>query len=155
MTDRALSMDHIALRVREPARSLAFYADTLGLPLIAVHDGADWDGMDWLMMIFMLADGRQIALCALDGPAPPAAEAASDLPHLAFSAPDETALAGWRVRLDKAGVPYKEEDHGGQRSIYLRDPDGLTLEITAPPSVSPPECEDARKAAQAWIERRR
>lgn len=148
-----LSMDHIALRVRDPAATLSFYADTLGLKLVGVHEGEGWEGMDWLMMIFALGDGRQLALCALDGPMDETPSGVSDLPHYAFSAKDEAALDEWRARLKAHAVRFGEENHGIQTSIYFKDPSGVTLEITAPPSA-PAGMSDARQTAEAWIARR-
>jgi glyoxylase I family protein len=151
MPNIALRFDHLALRVRDPAATLSFYADTLGLPLIASFTGSDWDGADWLMMIFGLADGRQLACCALNGPFDIAVEHASDLPHYAFSVSGAAALQAWRERLKRRGVEFKEEDHGAQQSIYFKDPNGVTLEITAPASTLYEAGENPRATAGAWI----
>ena len=61
-------------------------------------------------------------------------------------------LANWRRKLRAAEVRYWEEDHGAQQSIYFHDPDGVVLEITAPPShpeASPSE--RAYRAVQRWM----
>jgi catechol 2,3-dioxygenase-like lactoylglutathione lyase family enzyme len=147
-------MDHVALRVRDAAATLTFYSDVLGLPLVSVYEGEGWDGMDWLMMIFALGDGRELALCALDGSMEKAAQPISDLPHYAFSVKDEATLERWRTRLKAHDIKFGEENHGDQNSIYFKDPNGLTLEITAPPSAPGGNDRAARKAAEAWIKRR-
>jgi catechol 2,3-dioxygenase-like lactoylglutathione lyase family enzyme len=150
-----LAMDHVALRVRDPAATLTFYSDVLGLALVDVFSGEGWDGMDWLMMIFALGDGRELALCALDGPDQPGDSAVTDLPHYAFSVKDEATLERWRTRLKAHDVRFGEENHGEQNSIYFKDPNGFVLEITAPPSAPGGNDRDARKAAEDWIKARR
>lgn len=117
------------------------------MPLIAADSGDDWGGVPWLMMIYGLTGGGQIALCALDGRAPPA-KAAIDLPHCALAVRDRATLKRWRKRLVAAGFAVRDEDHGDQRSIYFEDRDGITWEITAPPSRNAVD-----KQAPAVIER--
>ena len=151
MPDSLLRLDHLALRVSDAEASLSFYGETLGLPLLAAFTGSDWDGMDWLMMIFGLADGRQLALCALDGPDEPTVSRVSDLPHYAFCVEDDAALEAWRERLRCAGIPSKEEDHGTQKSIYMSDPNGIVWEITSPPSRPERSADNPRDAALSWI----
>src|SRR3546814_3681217 len=106
--------------------------------------------MEWLMMIFGLGGGHQLALCAFDGPCEEGVAGVSDLPHYAFFVGDDAALDAWRERLSCAGIDFKEEDHGAQRSIYLSDPNGIILEITSPPSKPYPS-PDPRETARAWI----
>jgi catechol-2,3-dioxygenase len=57
-----------------------------------------------------------------------------DLRHYAFAAASAHALEAWRKRLRAAKVKITEEDHGDQQSLYFTDPNGVVLEITAPPS---------------------
>lgn len=141
-----LRHDHIALHIYDPAATLDFYTGVLGLPLTNAMNGDNWGGKPWLMMFFALGDGREIALCALKGEARPAPRTPADLPHFAFSAPDDAALQQWEQKLASAGVAFEEEHHGAQRSIYFQDPNGIMLEITAPPSRAPAEA-SAKAAA--------
>ena len=126
----ALDLDHVALPVRDARASHRFYSEILGLTLVETLSGDDWDGRDWLMMIFADAHGRRLALCAFGG-APLAREKLpTDARHYAFAA---RSLTPWKRRLAAAKVVFREEDHGGgQRSIYFDDPSGNTLEITSP-----------------------
>jgi catechol 2,3-dioxygenase-like lactoylglutathione lyase family enzyme len=130
-----LRLDHLAIPVDDAAASLRFYRDVLGLPLLAAHDGDDWGGHPWLMMVFGLGDGRQLALCALRGGPPTATPGLPrDLRHVALAVATRRELEAWRDRLVAGGVEHWGEDHGAQRSIYFPDPSGTILEITTPPS---------------------
>jgi catechol 2,3-dioxygenase-like lactoylglutathione lyase family enzyme len=131
-----LKLDHVVFPVRDAERTLEFYRETLGLPLLAAHTGDDWDGHRWLMMIFGLAKGQEIVCVALDGaPAPDYRGLPIDVRHYALSCGGPEELDEWRERLSDAGVEYWEERHGEGLSIYFPDPDGVILEITWPPSA--------------------
>jgi glyoxylase I family protein len=130
-----LKLDHVVFPVRDAGLSLAFYRDVVGLPLIEAHEGEDWGDYPWLMMIFALPGGGEIVLVELrDAPAPDYGDLPKDARHYAMATGAVADLADWRDRLRSAGVRFWEEDHGAQQSIYFEDPDGVVLEITAPPS---------------------
>lgn len=152
-----LKLDHVVFPVRDPEATLAFYRQTLGLPLIATHTGDDWDGHAWLMMIFGLGGGQEIVAVALEGaPAPDYRGVPIDARHYALVASKASEMDDWRVRLREAEVDFWEERHGERQSLYFSDPDGVILEITWPPSggqVS--ERPDALAAARHWIARTR
>src|SRR3546814_15452175 len=112
MPDSLLRFDHVALRVREPEASLSFYGETLGLPLLASFSGPDWDVMEWLMMIFGLGGGHQLALCAFGGPCEARGAGVSDLPHSQFSVGDDATLDTVTDCLIRAGIDSQDEDLG-------------------------------------------
>lgn len=132
MAALALKLDHLAIPIFKVEESRAFYAETLGLPLLAAHAGDDWGGFPWLMMIFGLADARQLALIALRGAQPARSELPADAQHVAFTVGSPAELEAWKARLQKADVPFSEEDHGTQRSLYFKDPNAIVLELTTP-----------------------
>jgi len=144
-----LDLDHVALPVEDARRTHAFYSKVLGLDLDEALSGEDWDGHAWLMMIYADANGRRIALCTFRGLARGREALPTDARHYAFAA---RALGPWKRRLEAAKVPYREEDHGTQRSIYFEDPSGNILEITSPPDRQAAP-RTRRKDAQAEIER--
>jgi catechol 2,3-dioxygenase-like lactoylglutathione lyase family enzyme len=134
--------------------SLAFYSETLGLPLTAAITGDGWGGMRWLMMMFGLDGGRELVLAAFEGAKPPPGD---DLPedarHYAFSVASEAERIAWRDKIAAAGLRFWEENHGDQMSIYLPDPNGVILEITSPASDAGRTADPAALArARAWIE---
>jgi catechol 2,3-dioxygenase-like lactoylglutathione lyase family enzyme len=129
-----LRLDHLVVPIWDVEKSIAFYRDLLGLKLVAAHDGDDWGGFRWLMLIFALSDKREIVLVHFaDARRPPRDKLPKDGRHIAMA--ETGALAPWRQRLADAGVEYWEEDHGDQQSLYFEDPNGIVLEITSPPTA--------------------
>lgn len=129
----SLTFDHVAVPVTDARVSRAFYEQTLGLTLVDAMSGDDWDGRAWLLMFFKLPDGRLIALTAFRGVAPLRACALpTDARHYALATQD---LKSWRTRFEKLAVPFREEDHGAQQSLFVEDPDGNVWELTSPRSA--------------------
>src|SRR5262245_57022586 len=113
-----LRLDHLVVPIWEVEKSIAFYRDLLGLKLVAAHDGDDWGGFPWLMLIFALPDKREIVLVHFAGSKqPPRDKLPKDGRHIAMA--ETGALDPWRRKLDEAGLDYWEEDHGDQRSLYF------------------------------------
>jgi len=125
--------DHIVLRVRDKVRMLGFYCDVLGLAL-------DRDRPE-IGLTHVRAGPQMIDLVTLDGPLGrmggegPGAEG-RNLDHFALQVRpfDEAAI---RAHLAAHGVEVVEE---GQRygadgtgfSVYIRDPEGNTVELKGP-----------------------
>jgi glyoxylase I family protein len=148
-----LYVDHVVFPAWHAKKSLEFYQDVMGFALSATFSGPDWGGYPWLMMIFTPGDGREIVLVALRGATPPKQDGfAKDVRHLAFAEKSLTSLREWRRRLQAKGIAFTEESHGSQRSLYFEDPNGMVLEITAPPSKPGARTRQAAlKAAQNWL----
>lgn len=146
-----LRLDHIVIPIWDVEKSLAFYRDFLGLKLVDAHDGDDWGGFPWLMLLFALPDKREIVLVHFAGAKRPARDKLpKDGRHIAMA--ETGALDPWRRKLDDAGLDYWQEDHGDQRSLYFEDPNGVVLEITSPPT-SPELAHNERAVIRAlkWI----
>lgn len=152
-----LKLDHVVFPVRDAGKTLAFYREVLGLPLVGVHTGDDWDGHPWMMMIFGLGGGAEIVCVALQGaPMPDYRGVPVDSRHYALSATGEADIDLWRSRLSQHAVDFWEERHGDQRSVYFADPDGVVIEITWPPSNAYNlERPDALVEAYRWINQAR
>jgi catechol 2,3-dioxygenase-like lactoylglutathione lyase family enzyme len=122
--------DHIVLRVRDKARMTAFYTEVLGCTL-------DWDRPE-LGLTHLRAGPDLIDLVTLDGPLGrlggkgPEIEG-RNLDHFCLQvAPfDEAAirghLAAHGVAVIDAGERYGAGGDGP--SLYLRDPEGNTVEL--------------------------
>jgi catechol 2,3-dioxygenase-like lactoylglutathione lyase family enzyme len=150
-----LKLDHVVFPVRDAEKTLSFYREVLGLPLVEVHSGDDWDGFPWLMMIFGLADGHEL-VCVAGVPVPDYRGVPVDVRHYALSAATESEIDVWRSRLGEHGVEFWEERHGERRSVYFPDPDGVILEVTWPPTrAAAIERPDAVATATRWIARAR
>ena len=57
------------------------------------------------------------------------------LDHVAFGCADRTELEKWARRLDELGIEHEgiKDAHYGS-GLSFRDPDGIALELFAPPS---------------------
>jgi catechol 2,3-dioxygenase-like lactoylglutathione lyase family enzyme len=155
MKQGSLRTDHVVFPAFDVPATLHFYTEVLQFPLVSALSGDDWGGKPWVMMLFDVGDGRQVVLVGLNGAQPPPDDGLpADVRHYAFGVPDLRALGVWKRRLRTHAVKFVEEDHGEQQSIYFRDPNGVMLEITAPPtrstSVVDPE---AKHTVDQWLKR--
>ncbi|MFN2348822.1 MAG: VOC family protein [Thioalkalivibrio sp.] len=120
MSGRFLGIHHASLVVADTARSLAFYRDVLGLPVLERPDlpfpGA-WLGVG----------EQQIHLLQLPNPDPVDGrpEHGGRDRHVALSVSDLEAI---RERLDAAGLKYTGS-RSGRPALFVRDPDGNALEL--------------------------
>ena len=148
-----LRVDHVVFPVWDVKASLVFYREFMGFALIETYSGGDWGGYPWAMMIFSPGDGREIVLVALKGAKKPKSDGlARDVRHLAFGEKSLRALGAWRKKLKSAKVAFWEESHGPRKSIYFEDPNGVVLEITAPPSRAAGKTrKQALALAEKWI----
>src|ERR1700731_2349895 len=126
------ALDHVVLRVADLERATAFYRDVLGCPV------EKWQ--EELGLLQLRAGSALIDLVTLDGKigreggAGPGAEG-HNLDHfcLRLAQFDEAAL---RAHLARHGVAVGEtgQRYGAQGtgpSIYIKDPDGNTVELKA------------------------
>lgn len=119
-------LGHAVIKVSDLERALAFYRDALGLLDVARHGGD---------MVF-LSSGEthhELALVQVEQgeQAGPLNRRQVGLHHLAFRVGEHLdVLRAWRDRLQVLGIPILGlSDHRVSQSIYLRDPDGLLIEL--------------------------
>lgn len=118
---------HAALICSDVERTIRFYQGLLGFPLVELVENRDYPGSSHLFFDV----GNRTLLGFFDFPGlglEPAIEAIGGVQHIAISVPPETH-AELRRRLDEAGVPYAGPDRGIEESLYLRDPDGIQIEL--------------------------
>jgi catechol 2,3-dioxygenase len=116
-------LGHVVLQVRSLARSLPFYRDLLGLRLVTQTRG----------MAF-LTSGRthhELALLELGPAAPDQARNGVGLYHVAFKVGDTLEqLRRWRRALEDRQIAIEGlADHRVSKSLYVRDPDGILIEL--------------------------
>ncbi len=138
MTDHLKGIHHSAFRCRDAEETRAFYEDVLGLPVAAALAFEEEPGSGkphpYVHIFFTLPDGNFIAFFD----APDSARTEHFKPghgfdrHIAFEAGSEEKLAEWKARLDAAKIPcFGPIDHHFVKSLYMWDPNGLQVEITA------------------------
>ena len=134
-TPPATRLHHHAYVVADQGATRAFYEDLLGFPLVATwceQEHVRGKDRTYCHTFFELDDGSALAFFQFVDPddhAEMALDSRHSLNHvaLATSADRQDAL---RRRLDEAGVSSRTVDHGYCRSLYVLDPDGLTVEFT-------------------------
>lgn len=155
---RPTRLHHTAYVTKDMRATRAFYEGLLGLPLVATWCEADelfGKLRTYCHCFFGLEDGSALAFFqfaeagdqAEFGPSMPP----SPFHHIALNV-DRSVQDGVKARLAAAG--YQEPrtyilEHGYCRSLYVEDPNGMLVELTAddPRAVEPEAL--ARKQAQA------
>lgn len=126
MTIEPREVGHVVLKVRDLSRSSEFYERVLGFKKVADYGGR---------MAFFTATGENhhdLGLMEVGTGAPPAHPAAVGLYHVAIRLEDEDAVRAAYRRLVEAGADVVgASDHGVSKSVYLRDPDGIEIELYA------------------------
>jgi len=140
-----MGFHHVALATRDMARTHRFYTEMMGFELVkavvaptpgarggwAKHvfyaTGTSPSGEQGMIAFWELHDDEIGDDFVVDR------NSAAGLPwwvdHVAFDAPTREDLDRHRERWQAAGETVVEVDHGFCASIYLRDPDGNTVEF--------------------------
>lgn len=119
-------MNHAVLYVRDAARHQKFYEDVLGF--LTVIDGPG-------PFVFMRAPAsdnhHDIAFFTIGKQAGPsrAGQQTVGLYHIAWEVETLDELDTMRDRLQNAGAFVGASDHGSNKSLYGKDPDGLEFEV--------------------------
>ncbi|MEE8147519.1 MAG: VOC family protein, partial [Longimicrobiales bacterium] len=136
---------HITMVARNAQRSVDFYRDLLGIPI--VKQTVNFDDPNAYHLYFGHEAGAPgTILTFFEWPHVPRGRfGIGGIHHLALSVDTVEAQLKWKRRLNDAGVsttgPY---DRGWFTSLYFQDPDGQILEIaTAGPGYALDEPEDA------------
>jgi catechol 2,3-dioxygenase-like lactoylglutathione lyase family enzyme len=118
------ALDHVALSVRDVARSAQWYVEVFGFKRL--HEDK-WNGIP----VFV---GNGDAAIALFPAAEEVGSASADRGavrtlHFAFRT-DRKNFSRAQDELKKRAIPFEFQDHDISHSIYFRDPDGHQIEIT-------------------------
>ena len=117
------SLGHVVLRVRSLERSEPFYRDVLGLQVRERSPGR---------AVFFTC-GQQhhdLAIFQVGEDAPPPEDRRVGMYHVAFKLPDFAHLkAAYQHARASGANMVGMNHHGGSKSVYLKDPDGIEIEI--------------------------
>lgn len=118
-TPTILELNHVALFVRDVARSCQFYADVLRLeqiPRPAFDFPGAWFRLGQSQELHLIGGSNETAALSVRGN------------HFALRVDD---VAGWERHVQSSGAlvrgPVKRPD--GATQLFLRDPDGHLLEL--------------------------
>jgi glyoxylase I family protein len=122
-------LSHVQLLVSDVAESARWYSAVLGLVPFAEDLGIGY-------VALRQPDAKFVVVLTTRSESPSGAlESVGDrLDHLAFAVPNGEALGSWADHLTELGVAHGGvvlED--GRPSLQLRDPDGIAIELAAPP----------------------
>ncbi|HZU75303.1 MAG TPA: VOC family protein [Dehalococcoidia bacterium] len=139
-----LRISHPALTGIHSAETIRFYTEVLGLELVLRQPNLDFPGEEHLFFhagndtfiaYFVPVAGADLSSYA------PATSGSGHMDHLALDV-DAASFAEAQRRLAVAGVAFEGPvDRGYERSVYFKDPNGVTVElltwITPPPPGMP------------------
>lgn len=162
-------VDHTARPTWKLRETIAFYRDTLGLPLVHVISARGWGPSthpDFLHFFFDSGNGSTIAFfyyLGSDAPASLAGQAGRpplpddhvfDATHTAWLVNDAEELRAWKQRLESKGLNVSvETTHEVIESIYVRDPNGYFVEFTRKlRPLTEVDADDAALTLQAAVE---
>jgi catechol-2,3-dioxygenase len=120
-------MNHAVLYVRDARRTAAFYGEVLGFATVIEDEGGGF--------VFMRApespNHHDIAFFTIGAGAGPseAGRSTVGLYHLAWEVGSLDELAEMADKLRAAGSLVGASDHGPNKSLYAKDPDGLEFEV--------------------------
>lgn len=155
-------LHHTAYVTKDLEATRAFYEDIIGLPLVATYCEKDeLFGAErvYCHCFFALADGSALAFFqfanpeddALFGPKIPE----SPFHHIALKI-DKDGQDALEKRIAAAGYDSPRTyvlDHGYCRSVYIKDPNGMTLEFTVDEPSALAGDADRRAAAHGELQR--
>ncbi|GAB2781634.1 VOC family protein [Streptomyces daliensis] len=123
----ARGVHHVAFICRDVEETIRFYQELLGFPLVEIVENRDYSGSSHFF--FDIGHGNLLGFFDFPGhDHPPFEETVGGIQHLALSV-DDAQHAAARKALDEAGIGYAGPDRGVEESLYLRDPNGVPVEL--------------------------
>jgi glyoxylase I family protein len=157
-------LHHTAYVTRDQEKTRRFYEDVIGLPLAATWCESDelfGKVRTYVHTFYGIGDGGALAFFQFAdprdqeefGPRMPA----TPFHHIALNV-DTATQAGIEERIAKAGIKPPDTyvlEHGYCRSVYVVDPNGLTLEFTRDhpdvEKITRDRRADAHKELKRWL----
>ncbi len=127
---------HLALICSDPERTIRFYQDVLGFPLVELFENRDYEGSTHFF--FDIGAGNMLAFFDFPGLGLEAVpEGLGGVQHVAISVEPETFVELKRT-LDAHGITYIGPDRA-EESVYFKDPDNIQIELIRQPLMDIPE----------------
>jgi|SRR5665213_1796560 glyoxylase I family protein len=128
---------HLALICADPERTIRFYQDLLGFPLVELFENRDYQGSSHFF--FDIGAGNMLAFFDFPGLGlVPVPEGLGGVQHVAISVTPAT-FEMLKGKLEAAGVTYMGPDQGIKESVYFKDPDNIQVELIRQPLMEVPE----------------
>ena len=128
---------HLALICGDPERTIRFYQDLLGFPLVELFENRDYEGSSHFF--FDIGNGNMLAFFDFPGLGlEPVPEGLGGVQHFAISVTPDT-FEMLKRKLDDADVQYVGPDMGVHESVYFKDPDNIQVELIRQPLMEVPE----------------
>jgi catechol-2,3-dioxygenase len=126
-------LTHVALTVRDLTVSVPWYESLFDASPVIDED----TDPDLHHTVYLLGNGTLVGLHQHKMPAPSDrfSEYRVGLDHVAFGCTNRAELEKWMSRLDELDITHggiKDAPYGS--GLSFRDPDGIALELFAPPS---------------------
>jgi glyoxylase I family protein len=130
----ARGVHHMALICSDVERTIQFYQELLGFPLVELMENRDYKGSTHLF--FDIGNDNLLAFFDFPGLGlQPGVESLGGVQHIAISTTPEN-LERVKSSLAERGVSYLGPDRGVTTSIYFKDPDGIQIELIAEPLLT-------------------
>ncbi|MFF0062407.1 VOC family protein [Streptomyces sp. NPDC005279] len=123
----ARGIHHVAFICRDVEETIRFYQEFLGFPLVEIVENRDYRGSTHFF--FDIGHGNLLGFFDFPGHEhPPLEETIGGVQHLALSV-GAAQFDAAREAMDAAGIDYLGPDRGVEDSLYIRDPNGVPLEL--------------------------
>ncbi|MGH9209830.1 MAG: VOC family protein [Acidimicrobiales bacterium] len=122
---RITGMNHAVLYVRDARRHAVWYQRVLGFQPVVIDEG----GRFAFLRAPLSENHHDIAFFTVGAAAAGPVRGGVGLYHLAWEVPTLADLEDARRQLDAEGALVGASDHGVNKSLYCKDPDGLEFEV--------------------------
>ena len=129
---KTLGLRHVALNVKDPQKSKAFYTRILKMEVEWEPDSDN---------VYLTSGGQDnLALHKAAQTSQPSGNAGTQrLDHIGFIIASAEEVDAWHEWISGAGVPIVKDlktHRDGARSFYIKDPDGVVIQMIYHPPIA-------------------